>query len=185
MLVDLAGLGRPHQMTEGTIYLVKERKPLLSFKLFEIMLDDGLPGLCITRQYPEKVRARSREIGKTQIIWLSQTPGDHHHNPTSIGTLASMIVNFIHAKGECAILLDGLEYLYMNNGFPQLLRFIEHVNEKIMSSRAVLIIPVCPDAFDPKEMALIERNMEVIESPLIQLGAPKPSPDLSALMDEY
>jgi hypothetical protein len=179
------GRSKPHQMREGTCYLVKEGKPLLSFKLFEMMLADGARGLCVTRQYPERVREQYK-LGAARVLWLSQTPGEGSHNPTSIGALATEVARYVEQNSESALILDGVEYLVVNNGFPQVLKFIEHVNELVMRSKAIMIIPVSPDAFDRKEMALLERDLEVIESPLVQVGKPAPKKDtVSELLDKY
>ena len=89
--------------------------------------------------------------------------------PTDIGSLASLITNYISKHERSAAILDGLEYLTINNGFGQILKFVEHVNEAVMRSRCTMIIPISPDAMDRKELALIERNTEVIESPMIYI----------------
>ena len=121
--------GMPMELERGSCYLVKEKKPELSFRLFELLLGQRTPGLCITRQYPERVR-RERDLAHVRVIWLSHTPGEDFHNPTAIGTLAKVIQKFIEDNnGEGAVLLDGLEYLIINNGFLQTLMFVEHVNE--------------------------------------------------------
>ena len=147
---------------EGLCYVVKERKPFLSYKLFESIITQGNPGLCVTRQFPEKVR-EAFELKDTRILWLSHTPGKDHHNPTSIG-------------------IDGLEYLVINNGFQQVLRFAEHINEQVMQSKSTVLVPISPSAFSEQELALLERNVEVIEQPTMSIQLEK---DFSALIDQY
>ena len=166
---------------EGLMYVVRERKPFLSYKLFENTLADNVPGLCVTRQFPDKVR-EAFEIKDTRILWLSHTPGKDHHNPTSIGTLATIISSFIERYDRCVVLIDGLEYLVINNGFQQVLRFAEHINEQVMQSRSTVLIPISPNAFSEKELALLERNVEVIQQPALSVGLEK---DLMNLIDQY
>src|SRR5256885_1967245 len=84
----------PMELEKGVCYLVKEKKPELSFRLFEMLLAQKIPSLCITRQYPDRVR-RERGLTDVRIIWLSHTPGEDYHNPTAIGTLAKVIQKFI------------------------------------------------------------------------------------------
>src|SRR3990170_5655456 len=175
--------GMPIEMEKGVCYLVKEKKPELSFRLFDILLGQRLPGLCITRQYPERVR-RERGLADVRVIWLSHTPGEDYHNPTAIGTLAKVIQKFIedHA-GEGVVLLEGLEYLIINNGFLQPLMFVEHVNEFVMQRRATLLLPVSPDTLEEKELALLERNVEVLESPAVKTDLE--TREVSKLLDHY
>ena len=166
---------------EGLCYVVKERKPFLSYKLFESIITQGNPGLCVTRQFPEKVR-EAFELKDTRILWLSHTPGKDHHNPTSIGTLATVISSFVERYKKCVVLIDGLEYLVINNGFQQVLRFAEHINEQVMQSKSTVLIPISPSAFSEQELALLERNVEVIEQPTMSIQLEK---DFSALIDQY
>ncbi len=118
------------------------------------------------------------------MLWLSHTPGEDYHNPTAIGTLAKTVSRFIEESGgEAVILLDGLEYLIVNNGFLQTLMFVEHVNEFVMQRKAVVIVPVSPDALEEKELALLERNLEVVESPAVKLDLEMR--EVSKLLDTY
>jgi archaellum biogenesis ATPase FlaH len=64
------------------------------------------------------------------------------------------------------ILLDGIEYLVSNNDFNKVLRVIDQVNDHISQCKALMIIPVDPRAFEQKELALLERNMEKISPKL-------------------
>ncbi len=169
------------RLEEGVCYVVKERKPILAYKLFESSLAQDAPGLCVTRQFPEKVR-NLFDLKDTRILWLSHTPGVDHHNPTSIGTLATVISSFVERYKKSFVLIDGLEYLVINNGFQQVLRFAEHINEQVMQSKSTVLIPVSPNAFSEQELALLERNMDVIEQPAISVGLER---DLTTLIDKY
>ena len=169
------------ELEQGLCYVVRERKPFLAFALFENEVSGDLPGLCVTRQFPEKLR-ETFNLKDSRIIWLSHTPGKDHHNPTSVGTLATLITSFIERYERCIVIIDGLEYLVINNGFQQVLRFMEHVNEQVMQSRSTVLIPISPNAFSEKELALIERNVEVIEQPAMSVALEK---DLTSLIDQY
>ena len=175
--------GLPMDIEKGVCYLVKEKKPDVSYRLFEVLLEQKLPGLVVTRQYPERVR-RERGLTDARIIWLSHTPGEDFHNPTAIGTLAKVLQKFIEDNGgEGVILLDGLEFLIINNGFLQTLMFVEHVNEFIMQHRGILLLPVSPETLEEKELALLERNLKVLESPALKTDLE--TREVSKLLDTY
>ena len=175
--------GLPMDIEKGVCYLVKEKKPDVSYRLFEVLMEQKLPGLVVTRQYPERVR-RERDLPGVRIIWLSHTPGEDFHNPTAIGTLAKVLQKFIEDNsGEGAILLDGLEFLIINNGFLQTLMFVEHVNEFIMQHRGILLLPVSPETLEEKELALLERNLKVLESPALKTDLE--TREVSKLLDTY
>jgi len=71
----------------------------------------------------------------------------------------------------------------VNNGFLQTLMFVEHVNEFVMQRKAVVLIPVAPDALEEKELALLERNIEVLESPIVKMDLE--TREVSKLLDTY
>ena len=180
---DVVSTGLPMDIEKGVCYLVKEKKPDVSYRLFEVLLEQRLPGLIVTRQYPERVR-RERGLSEARIIWLSHTPGEDFHNPTAIGTLAKVLQKFIEDNsGEGVILLDGLEFLIINNGFLQTLMFVEHVNEFIMQHRGILLLPVSPETLEEKELALLERNVKVLESPALKTDLE--TREVSKLLDTY
>ena len=147
-----------------------------------MMLADKVPGLCITRQYPKRVKMVYKVKG-AKIIWLSHTPGKDHHNPTALGALTKLICSFIEEKGECVVLLDGLEYLMINNGFNHVLTFLDHLNEFVMQSEGMVLLPVRPDALDERELALLERNLEVLEA--VQLRAELGVREIGELIENY
>ncbi len=175
--------GLSMDIEKGVCYLVKEKKPEVSYRLFEILMEQKIPGLVVTRQYPERVR-RERGLADVRVIWLSHTPGEDFHNPTAIGTLAKVLQKFIEDNsGEGVILLDGLEFLIINNGFLQTLMFVEHVNEFVMQHKAILLLPVSPDTLEEKELALLERNIKVLEYPALKTDLE--TRDVSKLLDTY
>jgi hypothetical protein len=57
-----------------------------------------------------------------------------------------------------------LEYLITYNEFNTVLKFIDGCNDYIIENNSVMIISVSPEAFENKELKLLERNMEIIES---------------------
>ena len=149
----------------GACYLIKERRGDFSYRLFTLLTATGVRGLVFTRQFPDRVRGE-RGIVDSPVIWLSHTPGQHHHNPTELGSLAKLISGFIDEnQGVGVILLVGIECLSLNNGFLQTLKFVEHVNEFVMQRKAIVLIPVPPDAFEEKELALLERSVTVLKAP--------------------
>ena len=175
--------GPPLELSRGVCHLVKEKKPDFSFYLFGTLVAAGMPALCVTRQYPDRVR-REHSLRDTRIIWLSHTPGDDYHNPTALGVLTKAICKFIEeSKGEAVVLIDGLEYIMVNNGFLQTLMFVEQINEFVMQRKAIVILPVSPDALEEKELALLERNLEVVEGPTIKMDME--TKQVSKLLDTY
>jgi len=51
-----------------------------------------------------------------------------------------------------------------------------------MQSKSTVLVPISPTAFSEKELALLERNVEVIEQPAMSVALEK---DLTTLIDQY
>ncbi|MFQ5909333.1 MAG: DUF835 domain-containing protein [Thermoplasmata archaeon] len=173
---------RPYDVAGGLCYLVKERKPEISFRIFKMVMENGTMGLCVTRLHPERAR-KDYGLGDVRIIWLCHTPGEDYHDPTALGTLLKVISKFIKDHGECIVLFDGFEYLMINNGFLQSLLFVENLNEFVMQSEAIVLLPVCPDTLEGKELALLERDLQIIETPSVERGLD--ASKLTKLLDKY
>src|SRR5256884_9442394 len=72
----------PMDLEKGVCYLVKGKKPELSYRLFETLVAAKIPGLCITRQYPERVR-RGGGLAEGPAIRRITTPAGEFPNPTA------------------------------------------------------------------------------------------------------
>ncbi len=164
---DGLAITRKYNLTHGKSYIVEESPPDLSFDAFVNILStpedacSKVLGLAISRQHPDLIKQKYG-LEKTPIYWLATRTGTDVISPTNLGILTHTMIKFVEDSGCGVILLDGLEYLVSNNDFNKVIRVINQVNDHIAQSRCRLIVPVDPRAFDSKELALLERNMEKI-----------------------
>ena len=151
-----------YDIRPGFSYLIEEEKAEKAFDIFKDLVQHDFPGLLITRMHLDMVR-ETFGLVKTPILWLSKTPDKNNLSPTDLGMIRHIILEYIRKSGESMVLLDGLEYLITNNGFPLVLKYIDDINENVMMSKSGLIIPVDPRTLEEKELALLERNMKIIK----------------------
>lgn len=161
-LFEEFAFGKPRELEDGRSYLVKEKKPGKAWSLFTAALDAGAEGLYITRQHPNHVEKRHGPL-TLRVVWLSTTLGRDYVDPHNLGALTNLIHGFSDGSGRTVILLDGLEYLLINNDYPRILKFMETLHEIVMQRRCVLLVSVDERAFEPREMALLERNTVLLE----------------------
>ncbi len=152
-----------YELRRGFSYLVKETKPNKSFEIFVDQVTHNIQGLCVTRQHPTIIR-KEWGLEKTPIIWLSNQLGKVYVNPSNIGILSDTIIRFVEKSNDGVILIDGIEFLIVNNDFDKVLRMVHHVTEAVMENRSRLIVSVDPRILETRELALLERNMEIIEA---------------------
>ena len=95
--------------------------------------------------------------------WLTSIEGEGNIDPTNLGIISDTIIKFIKKNKDAVVLLDGFELLITHNDFPGVLRMIDHVIEQCMQNNAAMVVPLDERTLDKKELALLERTMEVME----------------------
>ena len=119
-------------------------------------------GLVVTRDFPEKVREK-HHLEVTPIIWLTESPGERRIAPTSLAVLTDTIIRFMETNPNSIVLLEGIEYIMTFNEFRKVLRSLDSLNETAWITKGRLLISVNPKAFDERELALLERDRNVIK----------------------
>lgn len=151
--------GQKYSLEPGYQYLVKEGTPEAAFDIFVDQVTHGYRGLCITRQHPDKVRV-NYGLKKTPILWLSQTGEKNSIDPSNISKIVHTIRNFVSENEDSVVLLDGIEYLKLQNGFDLVMKYLNMINDIVMTEKAKFILPVNPKVFKEDEMAYMEREMK-------------------------
>ena len=118
-------------------------------------------GMVVTRQYPNDVR-EDHYLQTTPIIWLSTVAGKDNMDPAKLNLLTDYLVNFMDRSHNGVVLVDGLEYLVTSNDFTRVLKAIDRWTESAMTSDCRLILSLDPRTFDQRELALLEKNKEVV-----------------------
>lgn len=161
------GVSRKYSLAPGRCYVFEETPPSVSFDAFANLISTAdekgskTVGMAVTRQHPDLVRQKYG-LEKTPIYWLATRAGEGVISPTNLGILTQTMVKFVQSHESGVILLDGVEYLVSNNDFNKVLKAIDQVNDHISQSGSRLILPIDPRAFEPRELALLERNMEKV-----------------------
>ncbi|MCU0852397.1 MAG: DUF835 domain-containing protein [Thermoplasmata archaeon] len=118
-------------------------------------------GLIVTRQNPARVRSQYF-IQTTPIVWLSSLAGRDNMDPGKLSVLTDQLVGFMEKSENGVILVDGIEYLVTANDFSRVLKAIDKWTEAGMIGSSRLILTIDPRSFDTKDLAMLERNKEVV-----------------------
>jgi len=114
-------------------------------------------GLCFTMHSPQDIRLRYA-LQTTPIFWISNH-GPQSVSPMGLEVIADIATKFLKQSKNPVILLDAVEHLIFENGSAPVLRLLRDIQELIIMQKAILIVPVNPEAIEKKELALMERNM--------------------------
>lgn len=151
------------EVRPGYTYLVEEAKPRLTVLLFSRLMGSGYAGFVVTRMPPDRVKEGWGFAG--EVLWLRKEDDVHSSvDHVRLDYILRTLRGFLAAHPRGVILLDGLEYLTTRYQFQQVLRFIHDMREFIALSQAVLLVPVDSRAFVPRDLALLEREMEILTS---------------------
>lgn len=166
-VVDVLKPGRPREAEEarkynlepGYSFLIKEEIPDQAYDIFVDASKHGVPCLCVTREYPEKVKDRYG-LKSVPFLWLSMDQEKSYaRDPTNLALLYSDIKTFISENKKCMVLLSGVEYLISQNDFQKVLKLLQHLNDKIAVSDSILLMPVSPLTLPELQLKLLEKEM--------------------------
>jgi predicted hydrocarbon binding protein len=150
---------RKYNLEQGYSYVIKEEIPDQAYDIFKDAVKHAVPCLCVTREFPEKVKDRY-DIKAVPFLWLSMDQEKAFaRDPTNLALLYSDVKTFISENKKCMVLLSGLEYLISQNDFPKVLKFLQHINDKIAVSDSVLLAPISPLTLPESQLKLLEKEM--------------------------
>lgn len=123
----------------------------------------GRAGAIISRIPPEVLRKRLN-LEKTPILWLTKVEGENTVHPHRLEFLLHTLVDFMRRNNKPkVILLDGLEYLVLENGFIPVFRFLASLKDYAVMNNTVIVVPIRMDTFDKKELSLLKREFGELE----------------------
>jgi hypothetical protein len=153
------------RMTPGRSYLVKEYgKSKQTYLLFKQLSDRGYSGLCVSRTKPT-ILENEYGFGQVETKWLTDIYLTENNliNPTNVAQINIIVKDFMKHNHRGAILLEGIEYLIYYNGNDSIIKLLFSLNENVMVSESMLIVPVDPKSIDPKTLYLLEKDLEVVD----------------------
>lgn len=145
----------------GFLYISDDVGTSYAYDVFADLMKQGKPGLCITRNNPKNIRAQYG-LSKTPFIWLTKNKGGEQQSidSTELFKIHPTISDFVNKVDDGIVLLDGLEYLLLDNEFISILKLIEQSNDTIMASNSRMILRIDPDTLENKEFHLLKRWMK-------------------------
>ncbi len=152
------------QLRPGQGYLFEAKRSDKAYEVFLDALREGREGLVISREHPDIVRQKY-SLAKTPIVWLTSHPGSERVDPTNLSILQHTVNEFLKRSKEAVILLDGVEYLILNNRMEKVLQVVLTLKDEVAINEGILLLPVDPETFETRALALLERDFEIVGCP--------------------
>lgn len=143
-------------------YIILEKKPEKSYKIFVDLISHGIPGFVVSREYPEKLKSQHNLV-RTPVLWLSRIEVQNAMSPEDLPKLQYIVEDFTRKSEKSVILLDGLEYLITQVSFEDILKHLEELKDMIAVHNSRLIIPLHKGTLSEKEFSMLTREFTVID----------------------
>ena len=154
--------GEGFPVEKGFIYLVKEKRPNISFAMFTEATNHGANGMLVAREHPNRLK-QMHEFEAAKILWLTRRVGVDHIDPTELSLLSLEITKFVQGTPKSVVLLEGLEYIITQNDFETVLRFVNHLHDFVLAHDCAVVIVIDPRVLSTRELALLERSARIVE----------------------
>ena len=151
----------PDQLESGFNYLIEEPQPKRSFEFFKAKVTKGAKGLCISTSYPKKI-IEEYGLHGTTVYWLSELEFDNQSlHPRRLDfEVTRAIQNFVKSNPSSVLIIDGVEFLILINGFERVMTFIKKMNDIMSATASTLITSINPSAFSEEKLSIIEREFD-------------------------
>ena len=148
-------------LDHGRIYMIINERLDKTLSLINGMASAGKDIICVSRMHPEMLRGRY-PLQEIHSLWLSESGNSPRISPDQLNQIVEEISNFVQERKNAVAVLDGLEYISLFTDFRSLNIFLEELNDVVMASRSILLIPVDPRLFDPCQLARLRRYAEIL-----------------------
>ncbi len=150
----------------GFNYLFHEEKTRKTYELYRNTLRSGVPAICITTTFPEKIM-KEHDLKGTPMYWLTDMGAENIQslNPKRLDfEITRTMRGFMkeHKEGFM-ILLDGFEYLVLENSFEKIIKFVKKMSDQASMSGGTIVIPINPNAFTREQATLLKKEFDKVE----------------------
>ncbi|MFO7618291.1 MAG: DUF835 domain-containing protein [Thermoplasmata archaeon] len=152
------------KVADGYNYLVVDNDHTTAFKMFVSLLKNGCTGLSISTTFPDKLK-KEHDMAQAEVIWLTDTTVADKKtiNPHRLEfEMMRMYAAFVKSSPKSAIILDGFEYLVVENGFDKVFKFIKKINDLSSVNNATLIVPIGTSSLEPDQLGTLKKEFDKV-----------------------
>ena len=115
----------------------------------------GRRGLCVTREFPDRLRRRigTRDV---TVIWLSNVGRQNSVKPSDVAALETLFVSALEEGHVSAVLLEGFEYLVTVNTLAPVLKLLRELHTRARAAATAVWVPVNPRLLTPGEVEMLK-----------------------------
>jgi len=147
-----------YSLGKGHSYIIKEEKLDKAYEIFLDQVTHGIPGLCMSKLEPGRVKERYG-LTKVPIIWVSFKEVEGAVSPRSLDEAKQIVSEIARKHRTGVILMDCFDMLKIVNGFEQAMRFLKEIKGMVAASEWSMLVAVDPKAFTAEQLTALEREL--------------------------
>ncbi len=155
------------ELKPGHGYLIEEDRPDLCHLLLQEKIAEKWAALDITRVNPSRLRGKYPGLEKARVIWLTDRISEKEATlEPSLEKIEYEIKGFIdnncRGGGRVVVNIDDLQYVISNTNFEGTVRLLRRMLDEMSERNSLLIVSVGKDTLGKQEIAILEREMELL-----------------------
>jgi len=148
-----------YKLGVGRAYLIKEKGPDHSVRLFMDQVTHGIPGLWITSLHPRVIREKY-DMNRTPILYVDakRPPGEARLSITQPTRIERLVQSQLaRVRERAVVMLDCFKELTVANGFEKALDFLGKLNKLCSENNSNLIVQIDPSKYTKQQLAAMEK----------------------------
>jgi hypothetical protein len=150
----------PTPTSQQGIELLVEDSTDTAWSRFLEAVSAGRRGLCVTREFPDRLRRRigTRDV---TVIWLSNVGRQNSVRPSDVAALQTLFESALGEGHVSAVLLEGFEYLVTVNTLAPVLKLLRELHARAQTAGTAVWVPVNPRLLTPGEVDMLKAAFPV------------------------
>lgn len=156
------------ELRPGHGYIIEEDRASMCHILVQEKLQENWTALDISRVNPSRLRAKFPGLEKARVVWLTDRESDREITlQPSLEKIEYEIKGFMESasrgSGNAIVNIDDLQYVVSNTNFEGTVRLLRRMVDEMSERNSVLIISVGKETLAKQEIAILERELELIQ----------------------
>lgn len=156
------------ELRPGHGYIIEEDRASLCHMLVQEKLQENWTALDISRVNPTRLRTKFPGLDRARVVWLTDRESDKEITlQPSLEKIEYEIKGFMESasrgNGSAIVNIDDLQYVISNTNFEGTVRLLRRMADEMSERNSVLIISVGKETLAKQEIAILERELELIQ----------------------
>ncbi|NJF25622.1 DUF835 domain-containing protein [Thermococcus sp. Bubb.Bath] len=144
---------KPKKTLSGTPTLYRGAYLFCDSDLNRVLsLTAGKKVLAITRN------PRPFKKANVPYLWLSRINSENTIDPLRLPAIMSYLIS--NSDENTVVIIDGIEYLVVENGFNSVLKFLTALKDNLLLRGATCVVLLSPETLDESQLALLRREFQ-------------------------